>query len=61
MGDLDAAFQADGRSPTSTSAPTGYGMPGTVVDGMDPIACYAAVGEALTRARLGGGPTLGRG
>jgi len=36
----------------------GYGMPGTVVDGMDPIACYAAVGEALARARSGGGPTL---
>ncbi len=36
----------------------GYGMPGSVVDGMDPIACYAAVGEALARARSGGGPTL---
>jgi 2-oxoisovalerate dehydrogenase E1 component alpha subunit len=36
----------------------GYGMPGTVVDGMDPLACYAAVGEALARARSGGGPTL---
>ncbi len=36
----------------------GYGLPGAVVDGMDPIACYAAVGEALTRARSGGGPTL---
>ncbi len=36
----------------------GYGLPGAVVDGMDAIACYAAVGEALTRARSGGGPTL---
>jgi 2-oxoisovalerate dehydrogenase E1 component alpha subunit len=36
----------------------GYGLPGAVVDGMDPIACYAAVGEALDRARSGGGPTL---
>ena len=36
----------------------GYGMPGAVVDGMDPIACYAAVKEALDRARSGGGPTL---
>ena len=33
-------------------------MPGAVVDGMDPIACYAAVKEALDRARAGGGPTL---
>jgi 2-oxoisovalerate dehydrogenase E1 component alpha subunit len=37
---------------------TGYGLPGSVVDGMDPIACYAVVGEAMTRARSGGGPTL---
>ena len=36
----------------------GYGMPGLVVDGMDPIACYAAVKSALDRARSGGGPTL---
>jgi 2-oxoisovalerate dehydrogenase E1 component alpha subunit len=36
----------------------GYGMPGSVVDGMDPIACYAAVKVAMDRARSGGGPTL---
>ncbi|HEY8297433.1 MAG TPA: thiamine pyrophosphate-dependent dehydrogenase E1 component subunit alpha [Candidatus Baltobacteraceae bacterium] len=36
----------------------GYGMPGAVVDGFDPIACYAAVKEAMDRARSGGGPTL---
>jgi 2-oxoisovalerate dehydrogenase E1 component alpha subunit len=36
----------------------GYGMPGVLVDGMDPIACYAAVKAALDRARTGGGPTL---
>ena len=36
----------------------GYGLPGAAVDGMDPIACYAAVGTAMQRARSGGGPTL---
>ncbi len=36
----------------------GYGIPGVVVNGFDPIACYAAVKEALDRARSGGGPTL---
>jgi 2-oxoisovalerate dehydrogenase E1 component alpha subunit len=36
----------------------GYGIPGVMVDGMDPIACYAVVKEALDRARNGGGPTL---
>ena len=36
----------------------GYGMPGVVVNGMDPIACYQAVKAALDRASGGGGPTL---
>jgi 2-oxoisovalerate dehydrogenase E1 component alpha subunit len=36
----------------------GYGIPGTVVDGFDPVACYAAVKSALERARAGGGPAL---
>jgi 2-oxoisovalerate dehydrogenase E1 component alpha subunit len=36
----------------------GYGMPGVVVDGGDPIACYAAAREAVDRARRGKGPTL---
>lgn len=36
----------------------GYGMPGVVVDGMDAIAVYEAAGEAIGRARDGGGPTL---
>ncbi|MDQ2872418.1 MAG: thiamine pyrophosphate-dependent dehydrogenase E1 component subunit alpha [Candidatus Eremiobacteraeota bacterium] len=36
----------------------GYGMPGVMVDGFDPIACYAAVKEGMDRARAGGGPTL---
>lgn len=36
----------------------GYGIPGVLVDGFDPLACYAATKEALDRARRGGGPTL---
>jgi pyruvate dehydrogenase E1 component alpha subunit len=36
----------------------GYGMPGVIVDGMDAIAVYEAAGEAIARARRGGGPTL---
>jgi len=35
-----------------------YGMPGVVVDGMDVLAVYDVVQEAVTRARAGGGPTL---
>lgn len=36
----------------------GYGFPGVVVDGTDPIACYEATQAAVTRARRGDGPTL---
>jgi 2-oxoisovalerate dehydrogenase E1 component alpha subunit len=36
----------------------GYGLPGVIVDGMDPIACYGAVRAAMKQARKGGGPTL---
>jgi 2-oxoisovalerate dehydrogenase E1 component alpha subunit len=35
-----------------------YGMPGVSVDGTDPVESYAAVKEAVARARAGDGPTL---
>jgi 2-oxoisovalerate dehydrogenase E1 component alpha subunit len=35
-----------------------YGFPGVVVDGSDVLACYAAMREAVDRARAGDGPTL---
>ena len=35
-----------------------YGMPGVVADGMDVQAVYQTAGEAIWRARNGGGPTL---
>jgi TPP-dependent pyruvate/acetoin dehydrogenase alpha subunit len=35
-----------------------YGIPGKTVDGNDVLAVYEAVGEAVTRARQGQGPTL---
>ncbi|MQA13138.1 MAG: ABC transporter substrate-binding protein [Pseudonocardiaceae bacterium] len=36
----------------------GFGMPGVVVDGFDYFAVHEAAGEAVARARDGGGPTL---
>ena len=36
----------------------GYGMPGVRVDGNDVIAVLHVLGEAMERARSGGGPTL---
>ncbi|PSJ47860.1 pyruvate dehydrogenase (acetyl-transferring) E1 component subunit alpha [Zobellella endophytica] len=35
-----------------------YGMPGTFVPGNDPVAIFAAAGEAIDRARRGEGPSL---
>jgi 2-oxoisovalerate dehydrogenase E1 component alpha subunit len=37
---------------------TGYGLPGMICDGTDPIATYRTMKVALDRARTGGGPTL---
>jgi len=36
----------------------GYGVPGVAVDGQDVLAMYDVAGEAVSRARSGGGPTL---
>ena len=44
---LDIAKRADG-----------FGMPGVVIDGHDFFAVYEVAGEAIRRAREGGGPTL---
>lgn len=35
-----------------------FGMPGVIVDGFDFFAVFEAAGEAIERARNGGGPTL---
>jgi pyruvate dehydrogenase E1 component alpha subunit len=40
------------------SRAAGYDVPGVVVDGTDVRAVYAAAGEAVDRARDGGGPSL---
>src|SRR3712207_978184 len=44
---IDVAKRADG-----------FGMPGIVVDGFDFFAVHETAGEAIARARAGGGPTL---
>jgi pyruvate dehydrogenase E1 component alpha subunit len=37
---------------------TAYSMPGTTIDGGDPVEVYEAMSGAVERARSGGGPTL---
>jgi 2-oxoisovalerate dehydrogenase E1 component alpha subunit len=44
--------------PNVADRAAGYGFPGVVVDGNDVLACYAAMKEAVQRARAGEGPTL---
>ena len=44
---IDVAKRADG-----------FGLPGVVVDGHDFFAVHEAAGEAIARARNGGGPSL---
>ncbi|MCX3060714.1 pyruvate dehydrogenase (acetyl-transferring) E1 component subunit alpha [Streptomyces beihaiensis] len=45
-------------APTLAHKAVGYGMPGRLVDGNDAVAVHEVLGEAVTRAREGGGPTL---
>lgn len=46
------------RTPTLAQKALAYGMPGIQVDGNDILSVYVAAGEAVDRARRGGGPTL---
>ncbi|MFE7117692.1 pyruvate dehydrogenase (acetyl-transferring) E1 component subunit alpha [Streptomyces sp. NPDC057654] len=45
-------------APSLAHKAVGYGMPGRLVDGNDAAAVHAVLGEAVERARTGGGPTL---
>lgn len=49
-------YHLHGRDVADRAA--GFGMPGVVVDGTDFFAVYEAAGQAVRRARAGGGPTL---
>lgn len=44
--------------PNNAMRAQAYGMPGQLVSGNDPVAIFSAAGEAVARARSGGGPTL---
>jgi pyruvate dehydrogenase E1 component alpha subunit len=46
------------RSETIAAKAVAYGMEGRQVDGNDVVAVLVAVGEAVEKARRGGGPTL---
>jgi pyruvate dehydrogenase E1 component alpha subunit len=69
--DLPAIFVAENNGYAETTSSSwsvaadniadraaGFGMPGVIVDGFDFFAVHEAAGEAVSRARAGGGPTL---
>src|SRR4051812_45766306 len=54
----EVAFRYAAGNPSVAARGGAYGLPGVAVDGNDVEAVYAAAGEAVRRARAGGGPTL---
>lgn len=55
---LSTPTEREYAGPSIVERAAGYGMPGARVDGNDVEAVFAAAGEAVDRARAGGGPTL---
>lgn len=54
----EVPFAKVSRSTSVAARAQAYGLPGVEVDGNDVEAVYRAAGEAVERARSGGGPTL---
>jgi 2-oxoisovalerate dehydrogenase E1 component len=54
----EVPFEYAAGNPNVADRGQNYGMPGVLVDGNDVLAVHEAAGEAVRRARAGGGPTL---
>src|SRR5262245_12799990 len=54
----EVPFRYAAANPNVSERATAYGLPGVAVDGNDVLAIHAAAGEAVKRARNGGGSTL---
>jgi len=54
----EMAYSRASKNPDIAKRADGYGMPGMIADGMDIEEVYEKAGEAIERARGGGGPTL---
>ena len=54
----EVPFAEATRNPEAANRAASYGLPGMAVDGNDVLAVYEVAGEAVARARGGGGPTL---
>jgi 2-oxoisovalerate dehydrogenase E1 component len=54
----EVPFREAAGNPSVAARGAAYGLPGHEVDGNDALAIHALAGEAIARARSGGGPTL---
>ena len=54
----EVPFRTVTRQPSVAARAASYGLPGIELDGNDVLAVHRAAGEAVARARGGGGPTL---
>jgi 2-oxoisovalerate dehydrogenase E1 component len=54
----EVPFQYSAGNPDVAGRAASYGLPGVQVDGNDVLAIHAAAGDAIRRARAGGGATL---
>lgn len=55
---ISTPFHKQTATETIVEKAAAYNMPGVLVDGFDPIACWKATRDALERGRAGDGPTL---
>src|SRR5205807_6075319 len=55
---ISVPWSKQGHTKDAADRALGYGMPGVIVDGLDPVACYEVMTEAVARGRRGDGPTL---
>lgn len=55
---ISVETQNSQSTPDVADRAKGFGMPGVIVDGNDPLAVYQQVSVAVERARKGKGPTL---
>jgi len=54
----EVPFHAVAGNPSVAARGAIYGMPGREIDGNDARAVHQVAGDAIQRARTGGGPTL---
>jgi 2-oxoisovalerate dehydrogenase E1 component alpha subunit len=55
---ISVPFNLESATGSVADRAAAYGIPGHLVDGLDPVACYQVMHEAVSRARAGEGPTL---